>query len=158
MMWLWVVVFFWMSKLGILTMVAFGSEASGNLLQARKRVKQHQAAKSKGPLASYQFTHTRTHILYIYIHTPVIPPVIPSLKSWVLSHLSHGTINPTPALRPAPCAMFLHLGILLLSDLADLAEGGLFQSRWQRVPTGAVEPQGWLKMQMTLRLACTRAY
>ena len=47
--------------------------------------------------------------------------------------------------------MFLHLGVLVLA----LAEGGLVGSRWQRVPTGAVEPQGWLKMQMTLCLACT---
>eukprot|EP00435_Cladocopium_sp_Y103_P040954 s158_g11.t1 len=45
--------------------------------------------------------------------------------------------------------MFLRLGVLMA--LADLAEGGLIRSRWQRVPTGAVEPQGWLKMQMTLQ-------
>lgn len=121
--------------------------------------KKSQAAKSKAPFAS-SLPSINSHILaptyyiyiYLYTHTPVIPPVIPSLKSWVLSH---GTINPTHTLCPAPCAMFLHLGVLVL---ADLAEGGLVGSRWQRVPTGAVEPQGWLKMQMTLCLACTRAY
>lgn len=155
MMRLWVVVFCWMSKLGILTMVAFGSEALGNLLQARKRVKQPNQRRRlhhRSLLSIHTYSHPHTIYIYLYTHTPVIPPVIPSLKSWVLSH---GTINPTHTLCPAPCAMFLHLGVLVL---ADLAEGGLVGSRWQRVPTGAVEPQGWLKMQMTLCLACTRAY
>lgn len=31
---------------------------------------------------------------------------------------------------------------------------GLSKSRWQRVPVGDVQPEGWLKLQMTLSLRC----